>query len=252
MRVSVAGVTDPGRIRFRNEDRYLLHPPMIAVADGMGGHFVGDRAAQAVIDTLTKVTWEDVDRASMVSSLQGSIDEARSAIVSFVEEVEEGTTETRVNAQPGAGTTLAGVIYCSDESEWLTFHIGDSRVYLWRNERLRRITKDHSVVQELIDEGDITEEEARCHPRRSVITRAIGSYGACTVDTSSFEAEEGDVVLVCSDGLSDQLDDKTIASVIVEVAQEDSLDALAFALRDVALTNGGRDNVTVALMKIGE
>ena len=138
------------------------------------------------------------------------------------------------------------------EANWTVFHIGDSRVYLWRGGELRRLTRDHSLVQELIDEGEISEAQARYHPRRSVITRAIGSYGPCRLDVSAFPSQPGDLVLACSDGLSDQLDDTAIASVIVDVEAEESLNGLAFALRDVALTQGGRDNVTVALMKIGE
>ena len=234
MQISVAGVTDPGRIRFRNEDRYLLHPPMVAVADGMGGHLVGDRAAQAAVDSLARIPWRTVSTADAASLLQRCVAEARTYIVSYVKDGVLDTTETRVNAQPGAGTTLAGALYCVGEANWTVFHIGDSRVYLWRGGELRRLTRDHSLVQELIDEGEISEAQARYHPRRSVITRAIGSYGPC------------------SDGLSDQLDDTAIASGIVDVEAEESLNGLAFALRDVALTQGGRDNVTVALMKIGE
>ena len=252
MQISVAGVTDPGRIRFRNEDRYLLHPPMVAVADGMGGHLVGDRAAQAAVDSLARIPWRTVSTADAASLLQRCVAEARTYIVSYVKDGVLDTTETRVNAQPGAGTTLAGALYCVGEANWTVFHIGDSRVYLWRGGELRRLTRDHSLVQELIDEGEISEAQARYHPRRSVITRAIGSYGPCRLDVSAFPSQPGDLVQACSDGLSDQLDDTAIASVIVDVEAEESLNGLAFALRDVALTQGGRDNVTVALMKIGE
>ena len=242
MQITVAGVTDPGRIRFRNEDRYLLHPPILAVADGMGGHLVGDKAAQTVIDSLAAVPWDGVDGADAAARLQKCVDESR----------EE--TATRVGAQPGAGTTVAGAVYIEAEAKWLVFHIGDSRVYMWREGRLRRLTRDHSLVQELIDEGELTEEEARVHPRKAVITRAVGSYGESTLDTSYVDAREGDTIIVCSDGLSDELDDSDVSAVIVDVEDgedEVSLDAVAFALRDVALTRGGRDNVTVALMKIG-
>ena len=188
MQISVAGVTDPGRIRFRNEDRYLLHPPMVAVADGMGGHLVGDRAAQAAVDSLARIPWRTVSTADAASLLQRCVAEARTYIVSYVKDGVLDTTETRVNAQPGAGTTLAGALYCVGEANWTVFHIGDSRVYLWRGGELRRLTRDHSLVQELIDEGEISEAQARYHPRRSVITRAIGSYGP---GTSSWRARTG-------------------------------------------------------------
>ena len=254
MEITVAGVTDPGRIRFRNEDRYLLHPPILAVADGMGGHLVGDKAAQAIIDALAAVSWEGVDDSDLADKLQECVDESRAKIVKVIKEGKLEETATRVGAQPGAGTTLAGVLYVENDQKWLIFHIGDSRVYLWRDGRLSRLTRDHSLVQELLDEGEITEAEARVHPQKAVITRAVGSYGESSVETSYLEAREGDTIMVCSDGLSDELDDSDVSSVIVDVEDgEDvvSLDAVAFALRDVALTRGGRDNVTVALMKIG-
>lgn len=254
MQITVAGVTDPGRIRFRNEDRYLLHPPILAVADGMGGHLVGDKAAQTVIDSLAAVPWDGVDGADAAVRLQRCVDESRAKIVTVIKEGKIEETATRVGAQPGAGTTVAGAVYIEAEAKWLVFHIGDSRVYMWREGRLRRLTRDHSLVQELIDEGELTEEEARVHPRKAVITRAVGSYGESTIDTSYVDAREGDTIIVCSDGLSDELDDSDVSSVIVDVEDgedEVSLDAVAFALRDVALTRGGRDNVTVALMKIG-
>ncbi|AWE42302.1 protein phosphatase 2C domain-containing protein [Actinobaculum sp. 313] len=272
--LSSAGVTDVGRVRSRNEDRYLLHQNLVAVADGMGGHLVGDKAAEMVIAALAAVDWAELTTdTERVALLGRQLTGARKSIVEMVEGDISETTETRIGAQPGAGTTLAGVLYCQEEPDgtvpsiatgssaednrldghWLVFHIGDSRVYLWRQGELVRLTKDHSLVQELVDCGELTEAEAHRHPRRHVITRAIGIYDAPESDDDPepevgyLPTVPGDVLLVCSDGLTDTLTDSQITAVIEDLSG-DSLEALVFALRDVAVSHGGRDNVTVVTL----
>ena len=161
-----AGVSDVGRVRERNEDRILLQPPIGVVADGMGGHRLGDEAAQAVIDHLKTVVWRDLD----------SDDARRSELVRVLHEA-QSQIEAMVSVRQQAGSTVAGAIYCPGSPHWLIFHIGDSRAYLMREGQLRRLTRDHSYVQGLVDEGEMTEDEARRHSFRSTLTRAIAARG---------------------------------------------------------------------------
>ncbi|MFT3942408.1 MAG: protein phosphatase 2C domain-containing protein [Ancrocorticia sp.] len=236
----MAGVSDVGRIRERNEDRILLAPPMGAVADGMGGHLRGDRAAQAVIDSLAAVDWSDFSTdEERIGKLESTIASAQSAI------------QEMVGVHQQAGSTVAGVQYCpGSTAHWLVFHIGDSRVYLMRGGALTRLTRDHSHVQELIDEGVISENEARTHPARNALTRAIAARVPSQLEVSSVPAEAGDVVVVCSDGLTDELTDADIAKIVTEMSDE-TTQSLAYALRDTAITRGGHDNISAVIMTIG-
>lgn len=245
----MAGVSDVGRIRERNEDRILIAPPMGAVADGMGGHLLGDRAAQVVIDSLGEVEW------SRLSSDEERIEHIESALSSAQIAIQE-----MVSVRQQAGSTVVGVQYCpasgdgetelGSTSHWLVFHIGDSRAYIIRGGDLTRLTHDHSHVQELIDEGVISEDEARTHPARSSLTRAIAARVAPELEVSSVPAAAGDVVVVCSDGLTDELTDSDIAKIVAEMTNE-SAQSLAYALRDTAITRGGHDNISAVIMTIG-
>ena len=140
--------------------------------------------------------------------------------------------------------------YCPDPAHWFVFHIGDSRAYLIRGGELTRLTHDHSHVQELIDEGVISEDEARVHPARSSLTRAIAARVPPQLEVSSVPAVAGDVVVVCSDGLTDELTDADIARIVTEMSEE-SAQSLAYALRDTAITRGGHDNISAVIMTIG-
>lgn len=235
----MAGVSDVGRVRERNEDRILIAPPLGAVADGMGGHLRGDKAAQAVIDSLSGIEWADL------LTDEDRIEHVESAISSAQREI-----QAMVSVRQQAGSTLAAVQYCPDFTHWLVFHIGDSRVYLIRGGDLTRLTHDHSHVQELIDEGAISEDEARVHPGRSSLTRAIAAHLPPQLEVSSVPATAGDVVVVCSDGLTDELSDPDIARIVTEMSEE-SAQSLAYALRDTAITRGGHDNVSAVIMTIG-
>ncbi len=245
----MAGVSDVGRIRERNEDRILVAPPLGAVADGMGGHLVGDRAAQAVIDSLSEIEWSGfANDDERIEHVEAALFSAQRAI------------QQMVSLRQQAGSTVAGVQYCpasnaeesklESTSHWLVFHIGDSRVYLIRGGKLTRLTHDHSHVQELIDEGVISEDEARTHPARSSLTRAIAARVVPELEVRSVPAAVGDVVVVCSDGLTDELTDADIAKIVAEMSEE-SAQSLAYALRDTAITRGGHDNISAVIMTIG-
>ena len=235
----VAGVSDVGRVRERNEDRILVLPPLGVVADGMGGHLLGDRAAQAVVDHLQSVSWRILDTDDQRrTALRRSIQQAQAQI------------ETMVGVRQQAGSTVAGALYCPGRPHWLIFHVGDSRAYLMREGELARLTHDHSYVQGLVDDGEITEEEARLHSARSTLTRAIAARVKPDVEFRSLEAKEGDVVVLCSDGLTDELTDGEIAGIMAEMTTE-SPQAISYALRDVAVSRGGHDNISAVILEIG-
>lgn len=143
----------------------------------------------------------------------------------------------------GMGTTLVAV-YLAEDKKAYALNIGDSRLYLWRNGLLKQITQDHSYVAELLSKGDITTDEARRHPQRNVILRAVGADEGLDSDVFSFETEPGDRLLLCSDGLSDMAADDEIAAVLKEENTKKAADALI----ELALNNGGRDNVSVILI----
>ncbi len=235
----VAGVSDVGRVRERNEDRILLRPPIGVVADGMGGHLLGDRAAQAVIDHMESVAWRTLD----------TDDERRAELTRSIRRA-QAQIETMVGERQQAGSTVAGALYCPATPHWLIFHIGDSRAYLMRDGELRRLTHDHSYVQELVDGGEITEQEAREHSGRSMLTRAVAARVEPDVEFTSLDARAGDVVVLCSDGLTDELTDGEIARIMAEMTTE-SPQAIAYALRDVAVSRGGHDNISAVILTIG-
>ncbi len=222
--------------RDDNQDRYLAAPPVFAVADGMGGHVGGAAAAEAVVEALRSLTGSET---TTVEAIRLALQRADGEIRAF-----QGPDKA------GAGTTVAGVALV-DEGEgpqWAVFHVGDSRVYRWHEGRLEPVTKDHSVVQELIDAGYISDESAGTHPQRHIITRALGVGPRPEADVVLCPVVPGDRYLACSDGLTGELDDGRIAE-LVSAAEE--LPTLANALVAEAETHGARDNTTVTVVGTG-
>lgn len=229
--VEIAEATDVGTVRDHNEDRALVRPSLLAVADGMGGAQAGEVAAQMAVDHLGALDASDPE------AVIDAIEHANRAIVA--------AADSDPN-KSGMGTTVTAL---STEGETLSIaHVGDSRAYLWRDGRLRQLTADHSVVAELVRQGKISAEEAEVHPHRNVITRALGADREVAVDSYDQVAKEGDVVLLCSDGLSGQVPDDAIASVL---SHEPRLDRVATTLVNQANAAGGIDNVTVLLARLG-
>ena len=246
-KLTAAGVTDVGRTRQQNEDRLLVQPPLVLVADGMGGHALGDTAAQAVVDAFARPNWQELRAdTSRIQELTRCASSAHEEILRLSQTV----TGTRGDGAV-VGATVAGALLCADNLHWLVFHAGDSRAYLWRNNALTQITTDHSYVQALVDSGAISRAEARSHPQRNIVLRAIGSRGDNTLEFQTNGAQPGDVILVCSDGLTDGVTDAEIAKTLRDLSSE-TLQAQAYGLRDVALSHGGHDNISAALLKIGE
>ncbi len=229
-----AGASDTGRKRRRNEDAYVVAPPLFAVADGMGGAQAGEVASR-----LAKAALEDTDSGALSGSAR---------VTSLIQEANRRVYE-RSNADPsasGMGTTMTVALV---EGGIVTFgHVGDSRAYLLRDGRLEQLTEDHSLVNELLKSGKLSPEEAETHPQRSVITRAVGTDPDVDVESFTVDAQEGDVFLICSDGLTDMVADEDIFDLL-ERNQRD-LDRATKALVSAANRGGGVDNITVVAFAI--
>lgn len=235
-RVRATGGTDVGRVRTGNEDAYLIAESVFAVADGMGGHLAGEIAsakALGPIEALDGRVFGDPDDAG--AALRAAVIEAND-IVSHLADDEP--------AYRGMGTTLT--VAMLEGSRLHLAHVGDSRAYLLRRGRFEQLTDDHTLVQHLIDEGQITREEAASHPQRSIITRAIGVSHDVEVDSMTIDLEPDDQVLLCSDGLTGVLSDDHIAD---ELASGDDAEAIVTRLIEAANQRGGPDNITVVLLR---
>ena len=232
-----AAATHAGRKRRQNEDAYVDRPPLFAVADGMGGAQAGEVASRLAAGALE----EDGDNGSA-----GPEERVAALIQEANRRVFRRASEDA--AVSGMGTTMTVAIVHAGQ---VTFgHVGDSRAYRFRTGELEQLTVDHSLVAELVRSGRLTPEEADTHPQRSVITRAVGTDPDVDVDTFTLDATPGDVYLLCSDGLTDMLDEQRIRSVFAEHA--DDLNAAAKALVSAANRVGGDDNITVVCFQVAE
>ncbi|KAB1649273.1 PP2C family protein-serine/threonine phosphatase [Pseudoclavibacter endophyticus] len=246
--VHISAASDVGSIRQVNEDSYFANAPVFLVADGMGGHSYGDRASQTVAAEFNE-TYE-----------AGTFEPTTPHVVLEVIDRSNAGVQNLVSAADGpgavAGTTLAGVALVeADEMgpqglHWMIFNIGDSRVYGWNGRSLVQITVDHSAVQEMVSMGLITAEEALVHPDRNVITRAVGSEAQVEADIWLMPTRGHQVFLVCSDGLTKELDDAQIAELILAYGADPEPGlSLAEHLVQNAVERGGRDNITVVVVE---
>jgi PPM family protein phosphatase len=227
--------SDTGRARRANEDAFFAHAPVFAVADGMGGAQAGEVASRTVVDCLRRGL---PDGGSPEERLAALAEEANGLIHRKAAEDEQ---------RAGMGTTLTAAYV---EEDAVSFgHVGDSRAYLFRDAKLQQLTNDHSLVGEMVRRGKLTAEQAEEHPQRSIITRALGPEPAVEVDHMTTYARDGDVFLLCSDGLTSMLSDEQIERT---VADAPDLRAAGNALIDAANDAGGRDNITVILFRVEE
>jgi PPM family protein phosphatase len=246
--VEVASASHAGMVRTVNEDAVLAEPPVFAVADGMGGHAYGDRASATAVLALHDEF--EGEQATDAGHVRAAIRRANAA-------VRELTSSAGGSSQLIAGTTLAGVALVVEHPgsapRWMVFNLGDSRVYRWAGDEggdaLTRVSVDHSVVQELLDAGVIDEPAARAHPNRNVITRALGAAEHVEADAWLIAATEPQTFLICSDGLTKELDDARIAELLAPLDPAESLDAVVDRLLAAALAAGGADNVSVVLLR---
>ena len=225
--------SDTGRQRSANEDSYFARAPVFVVADGMGGAQAGEVASSVAAEAFEPGNAGD---ESPESYLRGVAEAANARIHELSQED---------SSRSGMGTTLTAVLVQGDEIS--IAHVGDSRAYLYRDGELKRLTSDHSLVEELRRQGRLTEAQAAEHPQRSIITRALGPEPTVNVDTMSYPARPGDVFLLCSDGLTTMLPDDRIATVL---AQNHDLRAAGKTLIREANAAGGRDNITAVAFRL--
>jgi protein phosphatase len=225
--------TDTGRQRRDNEDSAFARSPVFVVADGMGGAQAGEVASRMAVEAFQRELSADGSPEERLA------DRARYANRRIYE------TSRSEHERAGMGTTLTAVYL--DDTDLAVAHVGDSRAYLFRDDKLIRLTQDHSLVEVLVRAGKLTEEQAAEHPQRSVITRALGVEPQVDVDTRTNPARAGDVVLLCSDGLTSMIGEDQIAAVL---SQEPDLDRAGERLIDEANAAGGRDNITVVIFRV--
>jgi len=230
-----AAKTDTGKKRRRNEDAFVLAPPLFAVADGMGGAQAGEIASK-----LAAAALEDTDPGRLTGPER---------VASLIQEANRRVHE-RSSVDPatsGMGTTMTVALV--EDGGVVIGHVGDSRAYLVRGHEIEQITEDHSLVNELLKSGKLSAEEAETHPQRSVITRAVGTDPDVDVDSFTVHTQDGDVFLICSDGLTDMVDDRAILDAVER--HRDNLDRLTKQLVSAANRGGGEDNITVVAFSIG-
>ena len=224
--------TEVGHVREHNEDSLVVTPPLFAVADGMGGHEAGEVASEVAINTLAELAPASPDGDAL----------ARAVVAANLEVIK---APGKGIGREGMGTTLTAAVL---EGERLVIaQVGDSRAYLLHQGRLQQLTRDHSLMADMIEAGQLTEAEARVHPNRSVITRAIGSDPHMQPDIYELNVETGDRILLCSDGVTTMLEDPQIARIMgsSETAQECADNLVA-----AALDAGGYDNATAVVMDV--
>jgi protein phosphatase len=249
MKLEVASITDTGQVRPNNEDAYGNFEPadeeerrakgwLFIVADGMGGHRGGEIASSLAVKTIRSSYYADGggDRAS---ALKSAVVEANRHILS------EATSDASLT---GMGTTCTAMAIHDGFAYFV--HVGDSRAYVLRDGEMVQLTQDHSLVGEMVRSGILTDEDARNHPKRNVITRSLGIQETVAADTpfSPFKLEKGDVFALCSDGLTSMVGDTEIGGVLDASDPKSACKKLV----DLANQRGGKDNITVVVIKVGE
>jgi PPM family protein phosphatase len=233
--VEQAGRTDVGRQRTANEDSLAVRPPLFAVADGMGGAKAGEVASAVAVEA--------------VEAARESNEPVEAQLADIVRDANRRIYDLAVadESRRGMGTTLTLAKVHDDEVSLA--HVGDSRAYRMRDGELMQLTRDHSLVAELERSGQITAEAAEHHPQRSIITRALGPEPDVEVDTYTLTGRDGDLFLICSDGLTSMISDDEVGSILRSAR---SLDEAADSLVLAANQSGGKDNITVILFRLGE
>ena len=231
----VGSATDTGRIRTNNQDSFLVADTLFAVADGMGGHRGGEVASAMAVDALQHL----------------AVDPTPDALLSSVQQANHVIFDRARNDPDlrGMGTTLCAVAVVSDDGdeELAVVNVGDSRVYLLRDDELIQLTRDHSLVEDMLQEGRITAEEAAVHPQRNIVTRALGIAPRVDVDEFSVIPRTGDRFILCSDGLFNEVAPDRIAATLRRLADPDEA---AHELVRLANENGGRDNITCVIVEV--
>ncbi|HJN76028.1 MAG TPA: Stp1/IreP family PP2C-type Ser/Thr phosphatase [Myxococcota bacterium] len=251
LQIEAYAATDVGPVRENNEDAWLIdiEGGLFVVADGMGGHAAGEIASSVAVETVRSVLLasQDPDETMLAQAVDDPDDAMRErlryamnqAAVSIRRQAEENPT------MAGMGTTLVVLVVDGDNAHLA--HVGDSRAYLYRDERLVRLTRDHTIVQQEVDAGRLTAELARIVPHKNILTKSVGVHGPVDPDTSTRAINPGDLIVLCSDGLTDPLEDREIEMLCGRTHPDDLADTLV----QEALRRGGDDNVTVMVVVVG-
>ncbi len=240
MKLNFTGVSDPGLIRSNNQDAYYIDPEgrFFVVADGMGGHAGGEEASRIAtgeIKAYLSANWDSSKPCAQL--LEEALNQANDAILDDQQDHQE---------RADMGTTVVAVIFRDGEPPWAA-HVGDSRLYCFRDSKLAQITEDHTWVARAIKVGDITPDEARSHPFRHVLSRCLGREDLHQVDVRQLDIQSGDRLLLCSDGLTEELIDEKIAYFLQE---SPLIDKAAIALVEAAKEQGGHDNITIVIVAL--
>lgn len=234
--MEIKGITDIGQIRSSNQDSFYIdtNGKWCVVADGMGGHNGGETASKIAVETV-KENMIGFDKDDFSEKFRELCQKANTAIYNAASEDE---------SLYGMGTTI--VLCGFSKNKATVAHIGDSRAYLLSGNKLKRITRDHSVVQDLLDNGTITEEQAKVHPQKNYITRAVGTDKDVEPDISTLTFKKNDSIIICSDGLTSMVDD----SAILEISRDNSPGVAVQKLAALANIKGGTDNITVVIARM--
>lgn len=236
----VHGMSDIGLVRATNEDSYLCEPPhLFVVADGMGGHAAGEIASKLAVTTISRYIQENDEKIKYEELLKQAIVQSNTAVYQLSLSKEEFA---------GMGTTVTAAYVEGNTLYW--GHVGDSRIYLLRNGELSQITNDHSLVWELVQSGNITKEEAKSHPKRNMLTRAVGTSCLIKIDTGAMALEAEDIILLCTDGLTNMVSEQEMYNILTN--QENDLEGIVNQLVVNAKNAGGADNITGILLKNGD
>lgn len=233
--ISSAQRTHRGYKRKHNEDSILTHEDgqLFVVADGMGGHAAGDLASQSITAELSRLT--------LATEQQSAIEQIEAALISVNNKIHSGILFDNDKALAGSTVVVAYI-----EEDWCScLWVGDSRLYIFRNNRLYQITRDHSLVQEMLDQGQLTQDEARTHPKANVITRAVGVDKNIQIDINQFAIQSGDKLLLCSDGLYNEI----TSEVIIASLKEDKADHIANKLLGEVLLRDASDNISIIVIE---
>lgn len=234
-------ITDVGRVRSMNQDRYsnYFHPrfSLLLLADGMGGHNAGEVAAAMAIDACREYFMKDKERSDYEALLTEAVEAANLAVYEKGESVSEYRR---------MGTTICAAVIA--DRQLTIAHVGDSRIYLFRDGKLLQLTEDHSLVADMVRQGLLTPEQALVHPDRNTLTRAVGTNETIAVDTRTLSLSARDRILLCSDGLTKMMDTEAIEAILAaELVAREAAEMLVKQAND----NGGADNITLTLYDIG-
>lgn len=241
MKIAAHARTDVGRWRPANEDAHIVldRSRVFAVADGMGGHAAGEVASRIAVDIIASLVQSaDDDATALERRLATAVDQANDAIAQAAEATPE---------HAGMGTTLTVLGFTVDGSAGAFAHVGDSRLYRFRDHQLVQLTRDHTWVQEQVSQGNLTVDQARSHPLSSMLSRALGTQEDIEIERGPVQPAPGDVYLLCSDGLTNMLTDAMITEIL---SNNDEPRTAAEQLVDKANQQGGRDNITALVVRV--